>query len=112
MNGHGDGDGAGAGTGTGVEVNEGAQDGNGDGSGDWAGTGTEARTVAEMGTGMKITGTGTRIGSGRAEEKRRSARNRNIVVDAKWKTGKTRVERGKNVEKRKGWSSSCKTQII
>ena len=87
VNGHGDGDGAGAGTG--VEVNEGAQDGNGDGdgSGDGAGTktgtgvetrrrtldgnrtgtGTEARTVAEMGTGTRITG--TRIGSGRAEER-------------------------------------------
>ena len=96
VNGHGDGDGAGAGTGTGVEVNEGAQDGNGDGSGDGAGTGTgagtgrgrgrergwrpvdehrmgtgtgtgtEARTVAEMGTGTRIRGTGTRIGSERA----------------------------------------------
>ena len=62
------------------------------------GTGTEARTVAEMGTGTRITGTGTRIGSGRAEDKGRSARNRKIVVDAMWKTGETRVERGKNVE--------------
>ena len=62
------------------------------------GTGTEARTVAEMGTGTRVTGTGTRIGSGRAEERRRSARNRKIVVDAKWETGETWVERGKNVE--------------
>ena len=33
--------------------------------------------------------TGTRIGSGRAEEGRRSARNRKIVVDAMWETGET-----------------------
>ena len=107
VNGHGDGDGAGVGAGTGVEVNEGAQDGNGDGDGDggWRpvdehrmGTGTEARTVAEMGTGTRITGTGTRIGSGRADESPRSARNRKIIIDARWETGETRVERGKNVE--------------
>ena len=92
VNGHRDGDGAGAGTETRVEVTEGVQDGNGDGSGDGAGTGTgtrvetvdqhwigtgtgtgtEARTVAERGTGTSITGMGTRIGSGRAEERRRS----------------------------------------
>ena len=93
MNGHGDGDGAGAGTG--VEVNEGAQHGNGDGAGTgrergrgrgWRPvdehrmrTGTEARTVAEMGTGTRIAGTGTRIGSGRAEERRKSARNRKML---------------------------------
>ena len=62
------------------------------------GTGTEARTVAEMGTGTKTTG--TRIRSGRAEERRRSARNRKIVVDAMRETGETWVERGKNVEKK------------
>ena len=124
VNGHGDGDGAGAGTGTGVEVNEGAQDGNEDGNGDGsrdgagAGTGTEvetrrrtadgngdrdgdgARTVAEMGTGTRITGTGMRIGSGRAEERRRSARNRKMVVDAVRDTGETWVERERNVEKK------------
>ena len=118
VNGHGDG----AGTGTVVEANEGAQDGNGDGSGDGAGTGwergrgrgwgsvdehrmgtgtgtgMEARIVAEMGTGTTITGTGTRIGPGRAEERRKSARNRNIVVDAVREMGGTRVEREKNVE--------------
>ena len=124
MNGHGDGDGAETGTGTGVQVNEGAQDGDGsrdgdgggaeagpgtgvqvneeaqdgDGSGDGAGagtgTGTEARIVAEMGTGTRITGTETRIGSGRAEKRRRSARNRKIGVDAMWETGETWVERG------------------
>ena len=92
VDGHGDGDGAGAGTG--VEVNEGAQDGNGDGSG----TGTEARTVAEMGTGT--TKTGTRIGLGRAEGRRKSARNRKIAVDAVRETGETWVESEKNVEKK------------
>ena len=56
-------------------------------------TGTEARTVAEMGTGTRIAGTGTRIESGRAEERRRSARNRKIVVDAMWETGETWVEK-------------------
>ena len=109
MNSHGDGDGAGGETGTGVEVDEGAQDGsrNGDGNGDGVGTGTgvETRrrtpdgngdgngdgseTVVEMGTGTRVTGTGTRTGSGRAEERRRSARNRKIVVDAMWETGET-----------------------
>ena len=71
---------------TGVGVNEGAQDGNGDGSGDRAGMGTEAidehrmgtgmdlRSVAKMGTGTK--GTGTRVGSGMAKKRLRSARNR------------------------------------
>ena len=102
MNGHGDGDEAG--TGTGVVANEGAQDGNGDGSGDGAGTGTgtgtEERTVAEMGTGTAITG--TRIGLGRAEGRRKSARNRKIVVDAVRETGETRVESEEHVEK-KGW---------
>ena len=60
------------------------------------GTGTEARTVAEMGTGTRITG--TRIGSGRAEERRESARNRKIVVDAMWETGEAWMEIGENVE--------------
>ena len=64
------------------------------------GTGTEARIVVEMGTGTTITGTGTRIGSGRAEERRKSARNRKIVVDAVRETGQTWVEREKNVEKK------------
>ena len=58
-----------------------------------------------MGTGTTITGTGTRIGSGRAEERLKSARNRKIV-DAVRETGETRVEKGKNVEI-KGWFSSC-----
>ena len=61
------------------------------------GTGTEARTVAEMGTGTTITG--TRIGSGRAEERRKSARTRKIVVDAVRETGETRVEREKKCGK-------------
>ena len=60
----------------------------GHGDGDGAGTGT----------GTTITGTGTRIGSGRAEERRKSARNRKIVVDAVRETDETRAERKKNVE--------------
>ena len=65
------------------------------------GTGTGARAVAKVGTETRITGTrtGTRIGSGRTEERRKSARNRKIVVDAVRETGETRVEREKNVEK-------------
>ena len=113
VNGHGDGDGAG--TGTGVEVNEGAQKGTGAGAGTgrergrgrgWGpvdehrmrtgtGTGTEARTVAEMGTGTTITGTETRIGSVRAEERRKSARNRKKVVNAVRETGETQLKREK-----------------
>ena len=50
-----------------------------------------------MGTGTTITG--TRIGLGRAEGRRKSARNRRIVVDAMRETGETRVESEKNVEK-------------
>ena len=50
------------------------------------GAGTEARTVVEMGTGKRITGTGTRMESGKAEERRKSARNRKVVVDAVRKT--------------------------
>ena len=126
-NGDVDGHGDGAGAGTGVEVNEGAQDGNGDGSGDGAGTGTgagtgrergrgwgpvdehrmgtgtgtgtEARTVAEIGTGTTIPG--TRIGLGRAEGRRKSARNRKIAVDAVRETEETWVESEKNVPGRK-----------
>ena len=98
----GQGDGEGAGAGTGVEANKEAQDGNGDGSGDGAGTGTgtgtESRTVAEMGTGTTITG--TRIELGRAEGRRKSARNRKIAVDAARETGETWVESEKNVEKK------------
>ena len=59
------------------------------------GTGTETRTVAEMGTGTRITGTGTRIESGRVKDRRRSARNRKIVVDAVREIGETQVEREK-----------------
>ena len=57
------------------------------GMGTGTGTGTEVRTVVvAMGTETRITGTGTRIGSGKAEERRKSARNRKIVVDAMWET--------------------------
>ena len=76
------GDGDGAGTGAGAGAGTGRERG-------WRpvdehrmGTGTEARTVAEMGTG-------TRIGSGRAEERRKRASNRKMVVDAMRETGET-----------------------
>ena len=62
------------------------------------GTGTKARTLAEMGTGTTITG--RRLGLERAEGRRKSARNRKIVVDAVRETGETRVESEKNVEKK------------
>ena len=52
-----------------------------------------------MGTGTTITKTGTRIGSGKAEGRRKSARNRKIVVDAERETGETRVEREKKCRK-------------
>ena len=117
--GGGKGGGNGVETGTGLRANEGAQDGNEDGSGDGAGMGTRTggwrpldehrmgtekgvgmkrRAVAEMGTRTRITG--TRIGSGRAEKRRRSARNHTRVVDAMWETGETWVERGKIVGKK------------
>ena len=35
------------------------------------------------------TRTGTKTGSGRAEERRRRARNPTILVDAMWETGET-----------------------
>ena len=57
-----------------------------------AGAGTETRAVADMGTG-------TRMGSRRAEERqRRSGRDRTRVEDAMWETGETWVEREKNVD--------------
>ena len=62
------------------------------------GTGTETRTVAEMGTGTAISG--TILGLGRAEGRRKSARNRKIAVDAVRETGETWVESEKNVEKK------------
>ena len=112
VNGHGDGDGAGAGTG--VEVNEEAQDGNGDKSGDGAGTGTgtgvgtRRRTPDGNEDGNRV-GSEDCSGDGNenddngnenrtAEGRRKSARNRKIVVDAVRETGETRVESEKNVE--------------
>ena len=50
----------------------------------------------EMGTGTTITG--TRVGLGRAEGRRKSARNRKTAVDAARETGETWVESEKNVE--------------
>ena len=70
----------------------------GTGTGTGTGTGMEARTEAEMGTGT--TRTGTRIGLGRAEGRRKSARNRKIAVDAARETGETWVKSEKNVEKK------------
>ena len=120
VNGYGDGDGNGgggerrsAGWERGQERERGG-DGDGDGGrrgrrwrpvdehrmGTGTGTGTEARTVAEMGTGTRITVKRTRIGSERVEGRRISARNRKIVVDAKWETGETWIERGNIVEKK------------
>ena len=61
-----------------------------------AGAGTETRAIVYTRMG---TGTGTRIGSGRAEKRRRSAINRTRLVDAMWETGEIWAERGKNVEK-------------
>ena len=115
VNGHGDGDGAGAGTGvelmkerrtgTGTGARTGRERGQGRGwgpvdehrMGTGTGTGTEARTVAEMGTGTTITR--TRIGLGKAEGRRKSTRNRKIVVDAVRETGETRVESEKKCRK-------------
>ena len=56
-------------------------------------------------------GTEIRIGLGRAEKRRRSARNRTRVVEAMWETEETWVEGGKNVEK-KGLVQLLPTQII
>ena len=64
------------------------------------GTGTEARTVAEMGTGTTITG--TRIGLGRAEGRRKNARNCKIAVDAARETGETGGKRKKYRKERVG----------
>ena len=121
VNGHGDGNGAG--TGTGVEVNEGAQNGKKDGNEDGAGTGTGTGTGVETrrrtpdrnedgngdesenssgdGNGDDDNGKGNedRIGEGGREAK--YARNRKTDVDAVREAGETRVEREKNVEKKR-----------
>ena len=88
--------GTGAGTGRGRGRGQGWRPVDEHRMGTGTGTGTEARTVAEMGTGTRIMGTGTTIGSGRAEERRKNARNREIVVDAMPETGETWVERETN----------------
>ena len=62
---------------------------------DRVGTGTEAGTETRAVAGM---GTGTV--TERAEERRRSARNRTRVVDTMWEKAETWVERGKNVDKK------------
>ena len=93
-------------TGTGTGAGTGRERGRGRGwgpvdehrMGTGTGTGTEASTVAEMGTGTTITG--TRIGLGRAEGRRKSARNLKIAVDTARETGETWVESETNVEKK------------
>ena len=57
--------------------------------------------------GTTITRTGTRTGLGRAEERRKSARNRKIVVDALRETGETRVEREKKCRKERVGSAAA-----
>ena len=61
-------------------------------------TNTHTYTHTHMGTGTAITG--TRIGLGRAEGRRKSARNRKIAIDAVRETGETWVESEQNVEKK------------
>ena len=65
-------------------------DGNGDGDG--------SEDCSGDGNGDDDNGNENRIREGGREAK--SARNRKIVVDAVRETGETRVERGKNVEKK------------
>ena len=84
------------GAGTGVGTRRRTPDGNGNGGGNGGGS----EDSSEDGNADEGNGTGTRIGLGRAEERRKSAKKRNIVVDAMPGTGKTRVEREKNVEKK------------
>ena len=56
-------------------------DGNGDGD--------RSEDSSGNGNGDEDNGTGTRVRSWRAEERRRSARNRKIVIDGRWETGET-----------------------
>ena len=77
-------------------------DGNGDGNGD----GSEH--CSGDGNGDGANGNENRIG--RAEGRRKSARNRKIAVDAVRETGKTWVESEKNVEK-KGLAQKLPTRI-
>ena len=65
------------------------------------GAGTETKAIVAMGMGTRMgTGTRMRIGSGRAKERRGSARNHTRLVDVMWETGETWVEGGKNVEEK------------
>ena len=80
----------GTGVGTRRRTPDGNGDGNGDGSEDSSGDGNEDD---DNGNGNE-----NRIGG--AKERRKSARNRKIVVDAVRETGETRVEREKNVEQK------------
>ena len=82
------------------------QDVNGDGSREGAGTGGSSVDEHKIGTG---TGAWTETRAVAAEERKR--KNRTRVVDAMWETGKTWVERGRNVEN-KGLVQQLPTQII
>ena len=58
------------------------------------GAGTETRAVADMGTGTRMTtGTETRMGLGRTEERRRRAIHRTRVVDAIREMGRKRKQK-------------------
>ena len=84
-----------------METRRRTPDGNGHGDGDGSGDG---RTEAEMGTGTRITG--TRIGSGRAEEAKKRKKPQNSCRRHVGNGGDLSGKR-KNVETRKGWSSRC-----
>ena len=75
--------------------------------------GTETRAMVEMGMGTRMgTETETRIGSRRAEERRRSARNRTRLVDAMY-VGNGGDLGGKRKQRtRKGLAQKLPTQII
>ena len=78
-----------------VETGRRIQNRNGDGNGD----GSEES--GGDGNGDEDNGNGTRIGSETVEKRRRSARNRKIVVDAMCETGETWLDgKRENVEKK------------
>ena len=92
-----------SGGGNGIRSGNGNGNGNGNGGRDpWTNTrligtvtGTETETRAVVKTGTR-TVKGTRMGSGRAEERRRSATTRTRIVDAMWEMGEIWVKRKKN----------------
>ena len=80
---------------TGVETRRRTADGNGNRNRN----GDESENSSGDGNGDDDNGNGN-VGLRRAEERRKSARNRKIVVDGVRETGETRMEREKNVEKK------------